>query len=76
MTGKALRDCASQSKLEHDAEDPDIRDYAVGIEWKKTFPMSEAKAYPGILANPNVVCKLGDQKTVEFLRKIFLEGSA
>jgi len=76
VDGKGLCDCASQSALDHDSEDPDIRDYAVGIEWKKTFSISEAKSFPGIFANPNVVCKLGDQRTVEFLRKVFLEGPA
>lgn len=75
VDGKPLCDCASQSRLEHDGEDPDIRDYVVGINWAKTFPISEGKAYPGIFANPNVVCKLGDQKTIEFLKNLFMEGS-
>lgn len=76
IDGKPLRDCVALSKLDHDAENPEIRDYVVGINWTKTFPISEGKTYVGIFSNPNVVCKLGDQRTVGFLKKIFMGDSA
>jgi hypothetical protein len=51
--------------------------YLVAVEWKKTFPLSEAKAFAGVFANQNIVCKLRDTATIEFLRQTFpLNGGA
>lgn len=41
------------------------------IDWKKTYPLSEAKKFPGAFANQNIVCKLRDPTTVEFLKNTF-----
>jgi hypothetical protein len=46
-------------------------EYAVGIEWKKHFPLLEAKTFRGVFANQNVVCKLSDEATVRFVREQF-----
>ena len=32
-------------------------EWAVGIEWKAHFPLSEAKTFKGAFANSNIVCK-------------------
>ena len=52
--------------------DPDLSEYAVGIKWLKTFFREEAKNYKGIFANQNIVCKLRDQQTVDFLKREFV----
>lgn len=61
-------DCPAMA---HDAENLDLCEYLVGIEWRKTFPLSEARTFPGVFANQNIVCKLRDATTVEFLKKVF-----
>jgi hypothetical protein len=43
----------------------------VGVEWRKTFPLSEAKTFVGVFANQNIVCKLRQTATVDFLRREF-----
>jgi hypothetical protein len=55
----------------HDAENLDLCEYLVGIDWRKALPLSEAKTFPGVFANQNIVCKLRDSATVEFLKKTF-----
>ncbi len=57
--------------LGHDADDVEMCEYAVGVEWVKTFPLSDAKTFVGVFANQNIVCKLRDAATIEFLRGIF-----
>jgi len=52
-------------------DDPEMAEWAVGVNWIKTFPMEEYKYFKGLFANQNIVCKLRDQKTVEFLIREF-----
>jgi hypothetical protein len=53
------------------ADDPDRASYVVGVEWKKTFDRREAKTFSGIFANQNIVCKIYDQATADFLKQEF-----
>ncbi|MBP8232880.1 MAG: DUF91 domain-containing protein [Rhizorhabdus sp.] len=65
--------------LTNDAGDPDLASYVVGVEWIRTFDRDEAKTFSGIFANQNVVCKIYDQQTADFLREQFglgTEGAA
>lgn len=55
----------------HDVDDLDKSEYLVGVEWRKTLPLSEAKTFQGVFANQNIVCKLRDTATIEFLQGIF-----
>jgi hypothetical protein len=55
----------------HDADDLDKCEYVVGVEWRKALPLSEAKTFPGVFANQNIVCKLRDTATIEFLKGVF-----
>jgi hypothetical protein len=55
----------------HDADDLEACDYVVGVEWRKTFPLSEAKMFAGAFANQKIVCKLRDTATIEFLKGLF-----
>lgn len=57
--------------LGHDSDNPDLCEYLVGIEWLKAVPIAEAKMVPGAFANQNIVCKLRDAATIEFLKRNF-----
>lgn len=61
----------TQANLAHDAEDNELAEYVVPVDWKKTYPLSDAKTFPGAFANQNIVCRLRDQATLEFLKKTF-----
>jgi hypothetical protein len=68
--GKILSDTLNQS--DYNATRPnDQWEYAVGVEWKEHFELSDAKTFKGVFANQNVVCKLTDIATVRFVRKEF-----
>ena len=60
-----------QPNLAHDRENPERAEYVVGVEWKKTFPLSEAKTFSGVFANQNIVCKLRHPTTLQFLKQHF-----
>jgi hypothetical protein len=70
--GKLLSECVQSSPdlLLH-KNDPDLEEYAIGIDWKKTFTIQDAKKSSGMFANQNVVCKLSDPETLEFLKRAF-----
>jgi hypothetical protein len=69
--GPLLAQPLAQPNLMHDSDDPSLADYVVGVDWKKTVPISEAKTFDGAFANQNIVCKLRDPKTLEFLKGEF-----
>lgn len=52
-------------------DSPDNAEWAVGVRWLKEVPREQAKTFKGIFANQNIVCKLRDPKTLEFLRSEF-----
>ncbi|WP_193187392.1 PDDEXK family nuclease [Nisaea sediminum] len=60
-----------QPNILHDPDDPEIADYVVGVEWKKTVPIADAKTFSGVFANQNVVCKLTHPATLDFLATEF-----
>ncbi|WP_197086062.1 nuclease [Pseudorhodobacter antarcticus] len=45
----------------------DHAEHVVGIEWRKTVESAHAKRFKGAFANQNIVCKLRDEATVDFL---------
>ncbi len=55
------RPCEPQENAEH----------AVGIEWRKTVNPAQVKRFKGAFANQNIVCKLRDEATVDFLTEQF-----
>lgn len=64
-------------RAQHAAENKDLpekSEWAVGVKWLKTFQRKEAKTFRGIFANQNIVCKLRDTKTLEFLQSEFASG--
>jgi hypothetical protein len=58
-------------KMSENKDDPALSEWVVGVNWQKTFSRQQAKTFPGIFANPNIVCRLRDVPTVNFLRKEF-----
>ncbi len=55
----------------HDRDNPALCEWVVGIDWGKTFPKTEAQWFNGAFANQNIVCKLRDPRTLEFLKRVF-----
>jgi hypothetical protein len=61
----------AQPNIRHDVDNPELTEYLVPVTWKKTFPLNEAKTFNGAFANQNIVCRLRDQATLDFLRTTF-----
>lgn len=47
---------------------PEKSEWTVGIKWLKGLSRENAKTFKGVFANQNIVCKLRDTKTLEFLQ--------
>jgi hypothetical protein len=76
-TGTPLLD--SELQAPNAAENADIADlceWVVGVRWIKTYSQSEAKTFPGVFANPNVVCKLRHGETLKFVEQQFATNQA
>ncbi|CAN5825982.1 hypothetical protein BH20ACT11_BH20ACT11_12540 [soil metagenome] len=61
-------------KPEENSENPELSDWAVGVKWIKTVSRQEAKTFPGVFANQNIVCKLRHEATVDFLEESLVEN--
>ena len=60
---------APQASDNQDA--PEECEWAVGVKWLKAFSREQAKSFKGVFANQNIVCKLRDTETLDFLQKEF-----
>ena len=70
--GSALTDIQlRQQTILHDSDDPEKSDYLVGVAWRNTVSIVEAKTFSGIFANQHVVCKLTHPATLDFLADSF-----
>ncbi|MDE2332852.1 MAG: DUF91 domain-containing protein [Bradyrhizobium sp.] len=69
--GPLLEQQLAQPGMARSGEDASRAEYAVGVDWKKTVPVSQAKRFDGMFANQNIVCKLRDPNTINFLRDQF-----
>lgn len=56
-----------QQQIKKNENDPTMAEYVVGVDWQRTFELDNAKTFKGAFANQNIVCKLRDQPTVDFL---------
>lgn len=63
-----------QANIKLHADDPSLAEYVVGVDWLRTVEPSSAKWFKGAFANQNIVCKLRDQPTVDFLVQAFETG--
>jgi Endonuclease NucS len=60
-----------QPGLSENDDDPTLSEWVVGVKWEKTFERDQAKRFPGIFSNQNIVCLLRNAATVDFLRREF-----
>lgn len=60
-----------QPDMAHDQDDPNLAEYVARVQWQRAYPLAEAKTFPGVFANQNVVCRLRDPATLEFLAQHF-----
>lgn len=61
----------AEPKMKRIDEPEDAAEWAVGIDWKVMLDRSEGKWFKGAFANQNIVCKLRDESTVDFLLNEF-----
>lgn len=61
----------SEPRMKRLGEPQENAEHAVGIEWRKTVDPAQAKRFKGAFANQNIVCKLRDEATVDFLTEQF-----
>jgi hypothetical protein len=61
----------SHEGIRLNSDDPELADWAVGVDWKKAFDASHACRFDGMFANQNIVCKLRDQPTIDRLKTTF-----
>jgi hypothetical protein len=69
--GPLLQQPLLGQNLGRHAENPELAEYVVGVDWKETVDRGRAKWFKGAFANQNIVCKLRDQATVDFLKSEF-----
>jgi hypothetical protein len=62
---------AEPEPIVHDADNPELREHLVRIEWLRTRPVEEAVGQSGLFTNQVPVCKLRDQETIEYLEQAF-----
>jgi len=61
----------AEPRIKRPGEPAEHAEHVVGIGWKKTVETNHAKRFKGAFANQNIVCKLRDQATVDFLIEEF-----
>ena len=70
--GKPLLQLPLQApRVDENKDSPELAEWAVGVKWLKTYSREEAKTFKGVFANQNIVCKLRDPGTIDFLRNEF-----
>jgi hypothetical protein len=69
--GPLLEQPLAQPGMARVGEDATRAEYVVSVDWIKSVPIAEAERFDGMFANQNVVCKLRDPKTIDFLRDRF-----
>lgn len=60
-----------ESKLGGDRNNIEKTEWLARVKWVKTVPEAAAKKFTGVFANQNVVCKLRDKPTFDFLTREF-----
>lgn len=74
-TGKfILKSDVKATKINSYCDDLDKSEYAVKVNWIKTFSRENAKKFKGIFANQNIVCKLRHTETLEYLKREFISS--
>jgi len=58
-------------EMSHTTDDHDNCEWVVGVKWFTTVSREDAKTFSGVFANPQIVCRLRHQRTLDFLRREF-----
>ena len=59
------------TRAAENADSSEQSEWAVGVRWINTVDRDKARTFKGVFANPNIVCKLRDEPTLDFLRTEF-----
>jgi hypothetical protein len=72
VDGRPLLSCElSDTRIGRNAEDVDLCEWLCRVDWIRTVPLDRAVWQPTLFANQNVVCRLRDTETLEFLQQQF-----
>lgn len=75
--GTPLLDAGLQApNANTNSENAELSEWVVGVRWIKTFQRNQARTFPGVFANQNVVCKLRNEQTLKFLVEQFERDEA
>ncbi len=61
--------------MDRDADDTELSEYAVRVDWKRTVPVGQGIRGSGMFANPMIVCKLRSKFTLDRLTEYFDLGT-
>jgi uncharacterized protein with ParB-like and HNH nuclease domain/predicted transport protein len=68
---------AEPEKMTHDADNPELCEHLVRVDWVKTRPVDEAVWQSGLFTNQMPACKLRDRETIKYVEESFgLEPAA
>lgn len=56
---------------DRDRDDPELCEWVIRVDWRKTFSRESAQWFTGAFANQNIACKLRHSETVDFLERNF-----
>jgi hypothetical protein len=59
------------ARMDENADDPEKREYIVGVDWLHTLPREQAYRFEGMFANQNSACRLTHQPTLDALTQRF-----
>lgn len=69
--GPLLNQPLVQPGMRRQGEPEECAEHTVAVTWRKTVDPAQARWFKGGFANQNIVCKLYDQATVDFLVREF-----
>ncbi|MFC0244220.1 endonuclease NucS [Falsochrobactrum ovis] len=61
----------AEPRLKRIGQSVEYAEHVVGVDWRMTVEPNQAKRFKGAFANQNIVCKLRDEATIEFLIREF-----
>ncbi len=63
-----------QPGMKENADIPELSEWVVGVQWSKVYSREQPKWFSGGFANQNIVCKLRDAHTLDYLQGEFAVG--
>jgi len=72
IDGKKLIDMPLKAERPRDnIGDDELSEWVVGVRWIHTYEKDKARTFNDRFANPNIVCKLRHEQTLQYLEKEF-----